>query len=135
VLRVFDAEAVSCGGGATHPREKIEHLGVGAVANGMDRQSNPGLVPPRHGGLHFGGGIHERQRQAVIADWQPLADAGLERGMGSDFLKMGAVKGFADGSLGSRTAWMFDFFSDDSIWPRAIAAFAFFREDYNPTSA
>ena len=48
-----------------------------------------------------------------IARWQRLADAGLERGMGSDFLKMGAVKGFADGSLGSRTAWMFDPFSDD----------------------
>ena len=48
-----------------------------------------------------------------IARWQRLAEAGLERGMGSDFLKMGAVKGFADGSLGSRTAWMFDSFDDD----------------------
>ena len=48
-----------------------------------------------------------------IADWQRLAEAGLEQGMGSDFLKMGAVKGFADGSLGSRTAWMFDSFSDE----------------------
>jgi predicted amidohydrolase YtcJ len=48
-----------------------------------------------------------------IARWQRLAEAGLERGMGSDFLKMGAVKGFADGSLGSRTAWMWDPFSDD----------------------
>jgi predicted amidohydrolase YtcJ len=48
-----------------------------------------------------------------IADWQRLAEAGLAQGMGSDFLKMGAVKGFADGSLGSRTAWMFDSFSDD----------------------
>ncbi len=48
-----------------------------------------------------------------IGDWQRLAEAGLALGMGSDFLKMGAVKGFADGSLGSRTAWMFDPFSDD----------------------
>jgi predicted amidohydrolase YtcJ len=48
-----------------------------------------------------------------IADWQRLADAGLAQGMGSDFLKMGAVKGFADGSLGSRTAWMWDPFTDD----------------------
>jgi len=48
-----------------------------------------------------------------IARWQRLAEAGLQRGMGSDFLKMGAVKGFADGSLGSRTAWMFDPFTDD----------------------
>ena len=48
-----------------------------------------------------------------IADWQRLAEAGLGRGMGSEFLKMGAVKGFADGSLGSRTAWMWDPFTDD----------------------
>jgi len=48
-----------------------------------------------------------------IAAWQRLAEAGLAQGMGSDFLKMGAVKGFADGSLGSRTAWMFDPFSDE----------------------
>jgi predicted amidohydrolase YtcJ len=48
-----------------------------------------------------------------IADWQRLAEAGLGQGMGSNFLKLGAVKGFADGSLGSRTAWMFDSFSDD----------------------
>jgi predicted amidohydrolase YtcJ len=48
-----------------------------------------------------------------IADWQRLAEAGLGRGMGSEFLRMGAVKGFADGSLGSRTAWMWDPFSDD----------------------
>jgi predicted amidohydrolase YtcJ len=49
-----------------------------------------------------------------IAAWERLAAAGIRQGMGSDFLKMGAVKGFADGSLGSRTAWMFDPFTDDS---------------------
>ncbi len=47
-----------------------------------------------------------------IAHWERLAEAGLSRGMGSDFLKLGAVKGFADGSLGSRTAWMFEPFDD-----------------------
>ena len=48
-----------------------------------------------------------------IADWKALADAGIAHEMGSDFLKMGAVKGFADGSLGSRTAWMFEPYTDD----------------------
>ena len=33
--------------------------------------------------------------------------------MGSDFLKLGAVKGFADGSLGSLTAWMSTPYDDD----------------------
>jgi predicted amidohydrolase YtcJ len=48
-----------------------------------------------------------------IAHWKRLAEAGVSRGMGSDFLKLGAVKGFADGSLGSGTAWMFEPFDDE----------------------
>jgi predicted amidohydrolase YtcJ len=48
-----------------------------------------------------------------IAHWKRLADAGISRGMGSDYLRLGAVKGFADGSLGSGTAWMFEPFEDD----------------------
>jgi predicted amidohydrolase YtcJ len=48
-----------------------------------------------------------------IAEWQKLRDAGISHDMGSDFVKMGAVKGFADGSLGSRTAWMYEPYTDD----------------------
>ena len=48
-----------------------------------------------------------------IEEWKRLADAGLSWGMGSDWLQLGAVKGFADGSLGSRTAWFFDPYTDD----------------------
>jgi len=49
-----------------------------------------------------------------IAEWKRLAEAGISHDMGSDFLKLGAVKAFADGSIGSRTAWMFDHYTDDS---------------------
>jgi len=48
-----------------------------------------------------------------ITDWAKLRDAGLEHNMGDDFIKLGAVKGFADGSLGSATAWMYEPFADD----------------------
>ncbi len=48
-----------------------------------------------------------------IAGWKRLAEAGIAHDMGSDFLKLGAVKAFSDGSLGSRTAWMFQPFDDD----------------------
>jgi len=48
-----------------------------------------------------------------ITEWQKLRDGGLERDMGDDFIKMGAVKAFADGSLGSATAWMNTPFADD----------------------
>lgn len=48
-----------------------------------------------------------------IAQWEKLRDAGLMRNMGDDFIKMGAVKAFADGSLGSATAWMYEPFADN----------------------
>ncbi len=48
-----------------------------------------------------------------ITHWEKLRDAGLTRDMGDDFIKLGSVKAFADGSLGSATAWMFEPFSDD----------------------
>jgi predicted amidohydrolase YtcJ len=43
-----------------------------------------------------------------IADWKQLADLGAESGLGDDWIKIGGVKGFADGSLGSSTAKMFE---------------------------
>ncbi|MGH9430986.1 MAG: amidohydrolase [Terriglobia bacterium] len=48
-----------------------------------------------------------------IQEWKRLAAAGISHGMGSEFIQMGAVKGFADGSLGSRTAWFFEPYADD----------------------
>ncbi len=48
-----------------------------------------------------------------IEAWQKLADLGLARNMGSDLIQFGAVKGFADGSIGSRTAWMDEPYTDD----------------------
>ncbi len=48
-----------------------------------------------------------------IVRWEKLLDVGISRNMGDDFIKLGAVKGFADGSLGSATAWMFEPFADE----------------------
>lgn len=42
-----------------------------------------------------------------IAQWKSLADAGIRAGLGDDWLKIGALKVFADGSLGSSTALFF----------------------------
>lgn len=39
-----------------------------------------------------------------ITHWRQLSDAGLESGFGSARLRIGGVKGFSDGSLGSSTA-------------------------------
>lgn len=45
--------------------------------------------------------------------WQDQAKVGLRRAWGSSYLRLGAVKGYADGSLGSRTAYMFEPFTDE----------------------
>src|SRR6266536_1237163 len=46
-------------------------------------------------------------------DWRDQAKVGIRRSWGSPYLRLGAVKGYADGSLGSRTAYMFEPFTDD----------------------
>jgi hypothetical protein len=46
-------------------------------------------------------------------EWRDQAKVGIRHAWGSSCLRLGAVKGYADGSLGSRTAYMFEPFSDD----------------------
>lgn len=50
---------------------------------------------------------------ASIADWKKEADLGIRHAFGSPFLRIGALKGFADGDLGSRTAYFFEPYSDE----------------------
>src|SRR5579863_2155155 len=49
----------------------------------------------------------------MITDWQNYAKAGIRRAFGSNLLRTGALKAFADGSLGSTTAYFFQSYSDD----------------------
>ena len=46
--------------------------------------------------------------------WKMLADLGVAAGFGNDKLKIGALKSFSDGSLGSRTAWFHEPYADES---------------------
>ena len=43
-----------------------------------------------------------------LAAWNELARLGVEAGLGDDWVKIGGLKGFVDGSLGSSTARMFE---------------------------
>ncbi len=45
--------------------------------------------------------------------WRDQALLGIRRAFGSPFLRYGALKGYADGSLGSRTAYFFKPYADD----------------------
>jgi predicted amidohydrolase YtcJ len=44
--------------------------------------------------------------------WRDQAKIGIRHGFGTPLLRMGAVKGYADGSLGSETAYFFDPYTD-----------------------
>src|SRR5262245_38213516 len=47
-----------------------------------------------------------------IVDWEDQAKIGVRRAFGTPFLRIGALKGYADGSLGARTAYFFEPFVD-----------------------
>jgi predicted amidohydrolase YtcJ len=47
-----------------------------------------------------------------LSEWGRLARAGVRAGFGNDKLKIGGLKGFADGSLGSTTALFFEPYLD-----------------------
>jgi predicted amidohydrolase YtcJ len=47
-----------------------------------------------------------------IVSWEVLAKSGVRAAFGSDMLRIGGLKGFADGSLGSSTALFFEPYSD-----------------------
>jgi predicted amidohydrolase YtcJ len=48
-----------------------------------------------------------------LADWETLAKLGVREGFGNDWVKIGGVKGFVDGSLGSSTAKMYEPFVNE----------------------
>jgi predicted amidohydrolase YtcJ len=48
-----------------------------------------------------------------LSEWGRLARAGVRAGFGNDKLKIGGLKGFADGSLGSTTALFFEPYLDE----------------------
>jgi predicted amidohydrolase YtcJ len=48
-----------------------------------------------------------------LSEWQALAKLGVEAGFGDDWVKIGGLKGFIDGSLGSSTAKMFEPFVNE----------------------
>jgi predicted amidohydrolase YtcJ len=50
--------------------------------------------------------------QQPLATWQRMASVGIRAGFGDSRLKIGGMKGFADGSLGSTTALFFEPYTD-----------------------
>ncbi|MEO8232206.1 MAG: amidohydrolase family protein, partial [Ignavibacteriota bacterium] len=49
-----------------------------------------------------------------IADYEDHVKKNIKVGYGNEYIRMGSLKAFADGSLGSSTAWFFDKYNQDT---------------------
>jgi len=93
--------------------EYAASLGVTSVQHMNDGEDNYADIRA-YGELLQSGELTTRVYVApAISDWQDQAKVGIRHAFGSSFLRIGALKTFADGSLGSRTAYFFDPYSDD----------------------
>jgi predicted amidohydrolase YtcJ len=57
---------------------------------------------------------------STLADYRRWANTGIHYAFGDAMLRVGCLKGYADGSLGSTTAWFFQPYLDapnTSAWP------------------
>jgi len=94
--------------------EYAASLGVTGVQHMNDEESDSFADIQAYGELLQSGELTTRVYVApAISDWQNLAKIGIRHAFGSPFLRIGALKGFADGSLGSGTAYLFDPYSDE----------------------
>jgi len=50
---------------------------------------------------------------STLSDWQRWNKTGIHYAFGSEMIRVGGLKGFADGSLGSTTAWFYQPYLDD----------------------
>jgi predicted amidohydrolase YtcJ len=89
-------------------------VGVTSVQDMNDERDDSFAAIRAYGELFTSGELTARVYSApAISDVEEQAKIGIRHAFGSSFLRIGALKGFADGSLGSGTAYLFDPYSDD----------------------
>ncbi len=86
----------------------VAERGVTSVTN-MGTWDDLATVERAH---HAGKLITRVYAVTPIAEWERLRDTVAKRGKGDEWVRIGGLKGFADGSLGSHTAAMFAPFDD-----------------------
>jgi len=95
-------------------REAASH-GVTSVQNMWDSTTDPFSAVKLREFQKFerGGKLTVRIYHASpLREWKSLADTGVQAGFGDPVLRIGNLKSFADGALGSETAWMEAPFAD-----------------------
>jgi predicted amidohydrolase YtcJ len=87
-----------------------------AAENGVTSVQDMSAAPDTlrvYEALYHEGLLHVRiSGRQPLQSWKRLAGPGIRANFGSDALQIGGLKGFADGSLGSTTAWLFQPYAD-----------------------
>ncbi len=87
---------------------ELHQLGVTAIHDQRMKDQDEGpLALAAYQRLALHGLLNLRVNSNIAShDLPHLAELGLSSGFGNDFLRLGHIKLFADGSMGSRTAWL-----------------------------
>ncbi len=105
-------------------REAILAAQIHAAENGVTSVQDMGVLGAGAGErmvhilrayqeLHASGELRLRISAHIsLPDWRRAADAGIMAGFGNHFLRVGGLKSFSDGSLGSTTAWFWEPYTD-----------------------
>jgi len=94
--------------------ESAAEFGVTSFQDMNDENSDSFADIRGYGELLQSGELTARVYVApAISDWEKQAKVGIRHAFGSSSLRTGATKGFADGALGSGTAYFFDPYNDD----------------------
>jgi predicted amidohydrolase YtcJ len=89
-----------------------EYANRAGVTSVQDMSASPDVFRAYQSMLHAGE-LHVRiSGHQPLVNWERLAAVGVTADFGSEYLHIGGVKGFADGSLGSTTALLFEPYLD-----------------------
>lgn len=94
-------------------RAAIRHANEHGITSVTDMSASPNILRGYQRLLAKGELAVRVHGHQPLADWKKLADVGIQAGFGGSYLRIGGLKGFADGSLGSTTALFFDNYLDE----------------------
>lgn len=91
----------------------MKYAAENGVTSVQDMSASPEVVRAYQSLLSSGRLTVRVSGHQPLASWERLARVGIRAGFGNDKIKLGALKGFADGSLGSTTALFYDPYLDE----------------------
>jgi predicted amidohydrolase YtcJ len=93
-------------------RAAMRYAAQHGVTSVQDVSASPEVFAAYQRLLEKGGLTVRVSGHQPLSEWKRLAGVGVRAGFGNEKLKIGALKGFADGSLGSTTALFFEPYTD-----------------------